>query len=576
MTYRDLMNAFSDCGLGAVLVSEDDTIIDINRAGTELLGRNDPPLGGNLQNTIPFLADEGGEKYGNPVFGRYLRACPTPKVSELPPQTHLRVFQDATGEVMRDILEATLNHMRTAATIWDDQSRMLAINEAAVKLESHVPQDALGRYSEELYTTQNESLMAVPYCLKEKKPVLNLRQDFITHSGKELQIFSDNYPLMKDGRLLGAVSMMEDHSRLDEMNKRIIEMQRNLAEQVKPRQNGKRKESQLTARYCFNDIVYCSVAMRDLVERCKHIAKSDSHVMIYGETGTGKELFAQSIHNASTRSGGPFLAINCAAIPDTLLEALLFGTEKGAYTGAEQREGLFEQANGGTLLLDEINSMNITLQSKLLRVLQEGNFRRVGGAKLIDLDVRVISNINILPADAIEQNLLRKDLYYRLGVINLTIPPLRERKEDIVLLSRIFIATKSKLLLKNVTALDPATLELFQLYDWPGNVRELQHAIEYAMNIIPNESSTITPAYLPEHILKAVNGTAALPGKEHPTNSMDLVMDATGRKFLVELLREYHGNVSQTAQAMGITRQNLQYRMRKFGVVKDEFLEKKA
>lgn len=171
--------------------------------------------------------------------------------------------------------------------------------------------------------------------------------------------------------------------------------------------------------------------MKKTIDKCQMIAESDSPVMIYGETGTGKELFAQSIHNASRRCNGPFIAINCAAIPSTLLESMLFGTEKGAYTGAIQREGVLEQANGGTLLLDEINSMDITLQSKLLRVLQDGMIRRVGGLSDIHVDVRIISNTNIPPMQAVEQNQLRKDLYFRLGVVNITIPPLRERKEDI-------------------------------------------------------------------------------------------------------------------------------------------------
>lgn len=569
MNYRELMDAFSVSGIGMALVSGDDTVIDMNDAGRALLGGEEPPLGRPLEAVLPFL--KSAQPYGNPVFGRYLKACPPPPCGELPAGTRLLAFQDATGEAMFQILEATLNLMRTATTVWDGEGRMLTINEAAVKLESHVAQDAVGLRSAELYSPQNDSPLAIPYCLEQKKPLLNLRQDFVTHTGKELQIFSDNYPLMKDGQLLGAVSMMEDHSKLDEMNKRIIEMQRNLADQARPKSGGKGKPSLLTARYSFNDIVYCGAAMRELVDRCKRIAPSDSHVMIYGETGTGKELFAQSIHNASRRASGPFLAINCAAIPDTLLEALLFGTEKGAYTGAEQREGLLEQANGGTLLLDEINSMNITLQSKLLRVLQEGNYRRVGGSKLMDLDVRVISNINIPPAQAIEENLLRKDLYYRLGVINLTIPPLRERQEDIALLSRIFIANKSKALQKNITGLDPATLELFQLYSWPGNVRELQHAIEYAMNIVPNEATSIHPTALPEHILTAVNGRQTPETGRPPQSSMDMVMDAAGRRFLLDLLREHQGNISRTARTMGITRQNLQYRIRKLGIEKDEW-----
>ena len=186
--------------------------------------------------------------------------------------------------------------------------------------------------------------------------------------------------------------------------------------------------------------------------------------MIYGETGTGKELLAQSIHNASRRADGPFLAINCAALPENLLEALLFGTEKGVYTGAEHRTGLFEQANGGTLLLDEINSMNISLQAKLLRVLQDGVIRRVGGNTEIHVDVRVLSNINIPPYQAIAENKLRRDLYYRLGVVNIHIPALKDRKEDIALLCKHFIINYNKKFRKNVRNVDYNVLEKFYHY----------------------------------------------------------------------------------------------------------------
>lgn len=311
--------------------------------------------------------------------------------------------------------------------------------------------------------------------------------------------------------------------------------------------------------------------MQKAIERCKMIARSDSNVMIYGETGTGKELFAQSIHNASPRAAGPFVAINCAAIPDTLLESMLFGTEKGAYTGAEKRNGLLEQVDGGTLLLDEINSMDIALQSKLLRVIQEGTFRRVGGNTQIHVNVRFLSNINIPPLEAIEKGLLRKDLYYRLGVINITIPALRDRKSDILPLSKAFITENNRKLLKNVRTLAPETLTLFQLYDWPGNVRELQHALEYAMNIIPEEEDLITPAYIPEHILDAT-GQVTPSTAVKSAQTMEDAMAEAGRDFLRRVLAENDGNISRTAKAMGITRQNLQHRLKKLQMQHEESL----
>ncbi|MGN1014118.1 MAG: sigma-54 interaction domain-containing protein [Butyricicoccus sp.] len=564
MNYRDILVLLSDCHLGAILAAENNIILDINDCGCQLL-HADPDIRGNpLEEAAPFLCNPTADTFGNPDFDCYLTHVATLTPEHLPPNTRLLVFRDAGKEFKCNLLENVFNHVSDAITLWDSNGRMLMLNDAAVKLEAHVGSNVLGRHSSELYQTKNGSILVIPHMIENKKPVLNLRQDFSTHTGKDLQIVSNNYPILQGGEVVGAISIMDDYTEMDSMSRQIIDLQRQLMNQSK--RPSAAKESILPAKYHFKDIVYTSKAMHTTLDRCKQVAQSDSPVMIYGETGTGKELFAQSIHNASPRANGPFLAVNCAAIPTTLLESILFGTEKGAYTGSEKREGLFEQAHTGTILLDEINSMDITLQSKLLRVLQEGSFRRVGGSKLIHVDVRVLSNINITPMEAMEQGLLRHDLYYRLGVININIPPLRQRKEDIPLLAKNFIMNMNQRLLKNAVALSPMAASLFHEYDWPGNVRELQHAIEYALNIIPKEMDLITPEYIPDHILSAV-------GYEHredePTsNSMTLdgVLQEAGYRFLYNALAEHQGNISQTAKALGLSRQNLQQKLKKFGV----------
>ena len=565
MNYRDVMRALSSCELGAILAAENNTILDINTTGKQLLHCQDEPHGKSVEEVAPFLLDRSGDaKFGNPAFNRYLLACPDPALPGLPPNTHMLVFRDATKEYRHDLLENVLNQVSEAITIWDSDARILMLNDAAAKLEAHLINNVLGKHVTSLYEARNDTVLVIPIVLSDKKPILNLRQDFVTHSGKELQIVSNNYPIVKDGEIIGAASLMEDWTKMDELNKRIIELQRMLVDRsakTKPEKN-----LALPARYTFNDIVSSSPLMRNIVNKCKRVAASDSSVMLYGETGTGKELFAQSIHNASRRADRPFIAVNCAAIPDTLLESMLFGTEKGAYTGAERREGLFEQADNGTLLLDELNSMNLSLQSKLLRVLQDGIIRRVGGTQSIHVDVRVLSNTNIQPQEAIEKNLLRQDLYHRLGVVNITIPPLRERKEEIMLLAKNFIVTCNRKLLKNVSDIDTETLELFYAYDWPGNVRELQHAIEYAMNMIPDEMSHITPEYVPEHILIKVNGTTDLTEQDEEVPTMERVMRNAGQRYLRKILQDHGWNVSKTAEALGITRQNLQHRMKRMGV----------
>lgn len=567
MNYREILDVFSDCGLGAVLVAADNTILDMNEVGETLLCCEEKPQGKSIEDLAPFLLPGRKETFGNPAFNKYLLPCPNPQLKDLPPNTKVYVFRDATKDIRHDMLENVLNNMNDSVTIWDNDCRILMMNDAAAKLEAHLINNVLGRHVTSLYEARNDTVLVIPLIVKEKKPILNLRQDFVTHSGKELQIVSNNYPVMCGDNVVGATSLMEDWTKLEELSKRITELQRAL---LGPKDTkAKKNDNGLAAKYRLNDIFYSSKIMNETVDKCKKVAKSDASVMLYGETGTGKELFAQGIHNASPRSDRPFVAINCAAIPDTLLESMLFGTERGAYTGAEQREGLFEQADTGTLLLDEINSMNISLQSKLLRVLQDGVIRRVGGTKNIDVDVRVISNINIPPQQAIDEELLRQDLYYRLGVINITVPPLRERKEDIMLLAKFFISSFKKKLQKNASDIDGETYERFIHYDWPGNVRELQHAIEYAMNMVPDEVSLITSDYIPEHIQVKAKGLGyieQIPGED---STMESVMEEAGRRYLSRILFDNEWNITRAADALGISRQNLQYRMKKMGVKKE-------
>ena len=420
--------------------------------------------------------------------------------------------------------------------------------------------DIRGARTEDVYQMRDGSKNNVPEVIRTRKPKLNHRQYYTTRYGKDVDIVSNNYPIVQNGQILGGFSVMEDWSRMDSLHKQILELQEKLRNHTA---SGKsHTASKLTAKYTFDDIVHISEPMRHVVSRCKQVAKSDSSVMIYGETGTGKELLAQSIHNASRRKDGPFLAINCAAIPENLLESLLFGTEKGAYTGAERRPGLFEQADGGTLLLDEINSMNLGLQAKLLRVLQEGTVRRVGGVTEISVDVRVLSNTNIPPYQAMEENKLRRDLFYRLGVVNITIPPLRERKEDIPLLVKTFIMQCNQKLERNIRDADRNVLDVFYAYDWPGNVRELQHAVEHAMNVLPDEYSMITAEYIPEHI----GGAAGQTGKSAPDKQRDSLastMEDMEYNTICRVLKETGGNISESARMLQMSRQKLQYRIKR-------------
>lgn len=572
MKYQEVMLILSQCGLGAVLLAEGDAILTANGAADRMLHGKGKLAGKNLRVIAGELCmQDDPPQYANVVFGQYLQRCPTPVLDDLPDGCRMVVFRDATNDACHDIMLDALNHVSEAMVICDVHSRIWLLNNAAAKIDSLSTKDVLGEDVASVYSMLDGSQLILPSVLQRQKPIIGQRQHYKTRYGKDIKLVADAYPMSKNGQLLGAFNVMRDLSLLEELHKQVIDLQ----DKLTPRPSDRpRKKSALSAHYHFEDIIYHSACMEDVIARCRQVAKTNASVMFFGETGTGKELFAQSVHNASPRKDGPFLAINCAAIPDNLLESLLFGTEKGAYTGAERRPGLLEQANGGTLLLDEINSMNITLQSKLLRVLQDGIVRRVGGMNEIQVDVRVLSNINIPPHEAIERNLLRRDLYYRLGVVNINIPPLRERKEDIMLLARHFIQLYNSRLGKNVHDVDTDTQHQFLAYDWPGNVRELQHAVEHAMSILPDDASAITLSYLPEHILHLTQTRrAAAQGKTAQQKpSLASTVHSFERNAICDALLETGGKISEAARMLGVSRQTLQYRMKRNGIDVKELL----
>lgn len=320
-------------------------------------------------------------------------------------------------------------------------------------------------------------------------------------------------------------------------------------------------------QYNFKDIIGENSKIIDLKILAKRAAFTNSPVLIYGETGTGKELFAQSIHNASKRAKKPFVAINCAAVPETLLEGILFGTVKGAYTDAVDRPGYFEQASEGTLFLDEINSMPFMLQAKLLRALQEKKIRRVGGMTDIPVNPRIISSTNVKPLEAIEKGLLRSDLFYRLGVVCLEIPPLRERIDDLNLLSKYFLNKISMKLGKNNLKISPDLIEAFKTYNWPGNIRQLEHAIECALTVISDYEKEITIEHIPEYM----KYTSTIikknkPQKEYYVNPLKSEMARIEKNKILTVLEKTQGNISLAAKLMNLSRQSLHYRLKKYQI----------
>lgn len=309
-----------------------------------------------------------------------------------------------------------------------------------------------------------------------------------------------------------------------------------------------------TAKYNFHHIIGNSDALIWCKDKAVRASKTSSPILIYGETGTGKELFVQAIHNNSDRSNRPFIAQNCAAIPSNLLEGILFGITKGAFTGAEDKKGIFELANGGTLYLDELNSMPIELQGKLLRVIQDGTVRRLGSSINKSIDTRLIVSLNEWPELLIEEGKFRKDLFYRLNVVRIDLPPLRYRKEDIPLITDYFIKKFNKKFHAVIDGIEASSLEKLIHLEWQGNVRELEHVIEGVFNL--KQKGKIDDNDLKYIGVNIVNKDISLKSK----------LEEIEKSFIKEALIINKYNISKAADFLQVPRQTLQSKIKKYNI----------
>ena len=372
--------------------------------------------------------------------------------------------------------------------ITDTSGHILFYNETQAGIDDLRPGTVIGKPIADIYRLEWQDSM-IFRCLEANTPIIGRLFFYRTCQGKLANTIHSVFPLHLDEKQVGAICFVKNYNLLEKVMSGFSTLSPNTPPELA---NG--------TRYQFTDIVGVEKSFLHALTMARLAAESSSPVMLFGETGSGKEMFAQSIHNYSSRKDKPFVGINCAAIPDTLLEGLLFGTVKGAFTGAMDKNGLFEQANGGTLFLDEINSMPIALQSKLLRVLQEKKIRRVGASGEIPVAVKIISSVNIPAHKAIRDRQLRMDLFYRLAVVYIAIPCLREQPQGIETLTRHFIYKNNLALDKQVHGLSEPVMQFFRSYHWPGNVRELEHLIEGAMHTIGSDT-TLRIAHLPPHLL---------------------------------------------------------------------------
>lgn len=416
----------------------------------------------------------------------------------------------------------------------------------------------------EVYPTIKPEESSVITCLKYGLPIYREHQKFYDEKRRVYNTQNLTLPIIRSGKILGTIELSKDITRIKEDTPLIEKESVSVI-------NTPFRSDEFSVKYEFKDIITRNEEMKENIEKAKLIADSSSSILVYGETGTGKELYVQSIHNYSSRYNRPFIAQNCAALPESLFESILFGSVKGAFTGSTDKPGLFEQAHGGTLFLDEINSMPISLQAKLLRVLQDGVIRRIGDSKDRKVDVRIIVAMNVEPLKAIEIGQLREDLFYRLNVVNIRLVPLRDRKEDIPLYVEHFINKYNKELNKNVKGISKEVEELFMLYNWPGNVRELQHIIEASVNII-NEGN-IKLENLPIYLSEKIKTEDDESPEEHfyfslleGCESLDNVVNSIEKKMIIDALEKSKGNISKAAEVLKITRQRLYYKMDKHNI----------
>ncbi|MBY6035916.1 sigma 54-interacting transcriptional regulator [Fictibacillus nanhaiensis] len=455
-----------------------------------------------------------------------------------------------------ETLKAILSTIDEGIHVVDANGMTIFYNTIAASLDGLTPDEVHNYHVLDAFPSLTKETSTLLKVIQTGKPIYDQHQSYTNRKGIKIDTVNSTLPLWLDGELIGAVEVAKDISKIRNLSHQLLDLQ------ARMKSTKKNAAKHTFASYNFSDILTNDHEFVQLKEHCLKASKTSSPIMIYGETGTGKEMFVQAIHNASTRKVNPFVVQNCAAIPGPLLEGILFGTTKGSFTGAVDRAGVFELADGGTLFLDEINSMPIDLQAKLLRVVQEGEVQRIGSAASRKVDVRIISALNEEPETCIAKGMLRQDLFYRLNVVFLELPPLRMRKSDILFLTEHFINELNASFHKNIKGLSVETEQVLTGYEWPGNIRELKHAIEHCMNFAENDR-LIEVHLLPKHVLRSHKSLLQHTPPEHVT--VPPLRKAIGeyeQQIIQMALKQTSGNIQQAAKILQVPRQTLQYKIK--------------
>lgn len=471
-------------------------------------------------------------------------------------------------EIYRD-LEEIFDTISDGIIITDKIGKIVFYNRAKEIQENLDRKEMIGKFTWEAYGYSGREGSEHWQVFKSGVPVINKYSAHSIVNGEPKYISYSTYPLIIQGESIGAYSISKNEDSLHQSLVDTIEKKREFnlhSEGIDVSQyleNG--------TRYTFTDIVGESEEMKSVINLGQNISFLDNSVLIIGETGTGKEVLAQSIHNFGSRSLETFIGINCSAIPENLLESMLFGTKKGAYTGAVDSAGLFEKAKEGTIFLDDINTMPLGLQAKLLRALQERRVTRVGSAEAYPIKCRILAATNEDPFMLIDQGRFREDLYYRIAGFSIKIPPLRDRKEDIILLVEYFIRRYNKLIDKKAIGVDQFLKKTLEEYAWPGNIRELENLIENMLVNSEKDEKYLTveniPPYLKDRFVLSLPYVSDTKTKE--ISNFNKIIEDYERKILIESLKENDWNISKTSRRLDLNRNSLIYKMKRLGIEND-------
>lgn len=449
------------------------------------------------------------------------------------------------------MLEAIINSTQDAISVVDEHGLGILINPKYTKLTGLSAEDVIGKPA----TVDIAEGESVHYqVVNTKEPVYGARMK-VGPAKKEVIV--NVAPLVVDGNLKGSVGVIHDVSEIKKLTQELDQARRIIR--------------QLNAKYDFNDIIGKSDIIKTVIKQARRASQTPATVLLRGESGTGKELFAHAIHTASPRQNEAFIRVNCSALVDNILESELFGYEEGAFTGAKKggKKGFFEEANNGTIFLDEIGKISLNLQAKLLRVLQEKEIIKVGGTSPIVVDVRIILATNVNLERAIQEGKFREDLYYRLNVFPLFLPPLRERKGDLPALVRHIIHRFNQEYGRSVRGFSDQVIDKLVSYNWPGNVRELENIIGRAMINLGLENDLIELKHLPLLVNKDNHQQLRqfdLSEVNLNQRSLKEIINETEKRAIIESLKKTSGNKTEAARIMGIAIRSLYYKMEKHGI----------